>query len=162
MPGANTIDANVLVRQFTSQAPRKLRQSPLYDTIGKSTNTTAKSSRRTQKNDCAPALPRHAWGSSPRKVKDGMNMNRESVHPVFICNLVEATRHGPSGRVHENVKTTKLLNHFIDAMPACDWIGNVSFQGVKGATITFNGALNLRLLQCAGSRNGGDVCALAC
>jgi hypothetical protein len=94
-------------------------------------------------------------------MKDGVNMNSESIHPGIVGNFVKAPWNGASCRMHKNIEAAKFVDDLIYAMSTRCGVSNVAFQEANSCGMKFEirSDLLLRLNGCSG--NGCDVSALA-
>ena len=157
----NTIYANVLVGKLASQAARELRQSALDNAIGQSAGTAAEARRRAEQDDGSRSLLCHARRCSTGKMKDGVNMNSESIHPGIVGNFVKSSWNGASCRMHKNIEAAEFVDDLLYAITTRCRIGNVAFQESNSRTESFEirSEFLLRLNACSG--NGCDVSAFA-
>jgi len=133
--GRNAIHANVLAGELASQGPGKLRQSALCDPVCEGAQAAAEARCRAKKDDGPLALLRHVGNGSPRKVKNGVNMDGEGAHPCLFRDLMEPAGGMAAGRVDQNIKTSKLLSRLIDTALAGFGIAHVSLHKTDVETV---------------------------
>src|SRR5262249_22993523 len=144
------------ISKFASQSARELWQSTFCHPVAKGAETASQAGNRAEQNNGSLTLFCHVRRGSPSQVKHRVHMNGEGIHPTFIRDLAKTAGNGSSGRVHQHIQPSKLLDDLIYSTAARRWFRYVSFEKTD-----ITGREQFRLARYATSRNTYDTSASA-